>query len=236
MVLGMKEKKQTKKKEETAGWKKILLVAIGVIFVVAMILSGMGTGWITGMKSAQPGDSALVEYTIRDSDGNAIITTSPSVYNATLRSGRFVLYTNPLTAAVNASASTVTKVPAMNEYGQSQFGLFRPEMEAINQALTGMKKGESKVVPLDTSTYLIGNITFGDFDKIYGNETASQISAGDSFPLTYVEHPVVNLEENVTVPELYFLRIATVLGKQNDEIIYNYGYSQAEIRLDQISQ
>jgi hypothetical protein len=234
MILRMKEKKQAQQSSGTAGWKKILVVAVGVTFVVLMILSGMGTSWITGMKTAQQGDTALIDYTIRDNDGNVVLTSNPTIFNTTMKNGGWVFYTSPMSIGVNNTALIVTKVPAQNQFGLVQFGLFKPEMEAVSSALLGMKRGEAKTVTLETGSYLLGNMTFQDFDKIYGNSTSLKVNIGDSFPLTYVEQPIIKLE-NTTNPELYFVRVATVVDKTNDEIIYNYGYARAEITLDKLS-
>lgn len=230
----MKEKKQTPKNNGTAGWKKILVVAVGVIFVVLMILSGMGMSWITGMKSAQPGDTATIDYTIKDSDGNVVITTSPSVFNATLKSGGMAFLTSRMSIGVNSTAAReVIKVPVYHpQVGQLEFGLFSPEVDAISHGLTGMKKGEMKTVPFTSDSSFSRHMTVEEFQGIGGNYTNVRI--GDPFLLAFVEQPIVSLD-NTTNPDLYISRIAYVTGKDTDGITVNFGYGRAEIILDQLN-
>jgi FKBP-type peptidyl-prolyl cis-trans isomerase 2 len=230
----MKEKKLTPRKGETAGWKKVLVVAVGVLFVVLMILSGMGTSWITGMKSAQPGDTALIDYTIRDSDGNVVITTSQAIFNTTLKSGDMAFLTARMSVGVNSTVATdLIKVPAYHpQVGQLQFGLFSPEIEAISQELTGMKKGEMRTVTFMTDPSFIRHMTVEEFEGIGGNYT--EVRIGDPFLLAFVEKPVVNLD-NTTNPDLYVSRIGYVTGKDPDGVNINFGYASAEITLDQLN-
>jgi FKBP-type peptidyl-prolyl cis-trans isomerase 2 len=230
----MKEKKPTQTKGGISRLNKILLVAIGLFFVGAMILSGMGTSWITGMKSAQPGDTATIDYTIKDSDGNVVITTSPSIFNATLKSGGMAFLTSRMSIGVNSTAAKeIIKVPVYHpQVGQLQFGLFSPEVDAISQGLTGMKKGEMKTVPLMSDPSFSRHMTVEEFQGIGGNYTNVRI--GDPFLLAFVEQPIVNLD-NTTNPDLYISRIAYVTGKDPDGITVNFGYGRAEIILDQLN-
>jgi FKBP-type peptidyl-prolyl cis-trans isomerase 2 len=230
----MKEKKPTQTKGGISRLNKILLVAIGLFFVGAMILSGMGTSWITGMKSAQPGDTATIDYTIKDNDGNVVITTSPSIFNATLKSGGMAFLTSRMSIGVNSTAAKeVIKVPVYHpQVGQLQFGLFSPEVDAISQGLTGMKKGEMKTVSLMSDPSFSRHMTVEEFQGIGGNYTNVRI--GDPFLLAFVEQPIINLE-NTTNPDLYISRIAYVTGKDPDGITVNFGYGRAEITLDQLN-
>jgi hypothetical protein len=231
----MKEKKLTPKNSGTAGWKKVLVVAVGVTFVVLMILSGMGTSWITGMKSAQPGDTALIDYTIRDIDGNVVITTSQSIFNASLKNGgSMVFLTSRMSVGVNSTAATdVIKVPAYHpRVGQLQFGLFSPEIKTISQGITGMKKGEMKKVTFMTDPSFSRHMTVEEFQGIGGNY--SEVRIGDPFLLAFVEQPIVKLD-NTTNPDLYISRIAYVTGKDTDGVNINFGYAGAEITLDQLN-
>jgi hypothetical protein len=234
MVLRMKEKKQAQQSSGTAGWKKILVVAVGVTFVVLMILSGMGTSWITGMKSAKPGDTATIDYTIRDSDGNVVITTSQSIFNATLKSGDMAFLTSRMSIGVNSTAAKeIIRVPVYHpQVGQLQFGLFSPEVDAISQGITGMKKGETKTVLLMSDPSFSRHMTAEEFQGIGGNYTSVRI--GDPFLLAFVEQPIMKLD-NTTNPDLYISRIAYVTGKDSDGVTVNFGYARAEITLDKLS-
>ena len=58
----MGEKK--KKEASTKLWKKILIVGACVLFVVLMIVSGMGSGWLSIFTVVRPGDNVVIDYTL----------------------------------------------------------------------------------------------------------------------------------------------------------------------------
>ncbi len=228
------QKKSIPKKTGTFGWKKLLVVGAGLVLVVFMILSGMGTSWITGMKPAVAGDTAVIDYTIRDSNGHVIITTSQKLFNDTVQQGNVVFLTGQMSVGVNSTAAQdVVKVLAYNpQTGQVQFGLFSPELESISAGLVGMKKGEAKTVPFTTDASYERRMTVQEFEGIGGNISRDQV--GDPFLIAFVEHPVVNFD-NTTSPDLYISRIATITEKDPEGVNLSFGYSNAEIILEQIN-
>ena len=50
-------------------------MCVCVLFVGLMIVSGMGTGWITIFTSVKPGDTVVIDYTLYDAAGKPIVTT-----------------------------------------------------------------------------------------------------------------------------------------------------------------
>ncbi len=82
----MGEKK--KKEESTKTVKKVLIVGACVLFVVLMILSGMGSGWLTMFTSVKPGDSVTLDYTLYDAAGKSIVTSEKSVYDTAIAQNR----------------------------------------------------------------------------------------------------------------------------------------------------
>ena len=89
----MGEKKQ--KEKSVAQWKKIVVIGACVLFVVLMIVSGMGSSWISALAVVKPGDVAVVDYTLYDAGGNAVITTNSQV--------KSMLLTKQITLTANQS-------------------------------------------------------------------------------------------------------------------------------------
>src|SRR5208337_5433466 len=84
---------EKKKKEASAKmWTKVIAVIAGVLFVVLMVVSAMGTSWISSFATVKPGDSVVVDYTIYDANGNPLITTDLSQYQQAMASGTGLIY------------------------------------------------------------------------------------------------------------------------------------------------
>ena len=49
----MGEKKQAEKSRKR--WTKVLAIVAGVLFVVLMVVSSMGSSWMTSLSSVKPG-------------------------------------------------------------------------------------------------------------------------------------------------------------------------------------
>ena len=56
--------------------KQVLVVGACVLFVVLMILSGMGSHWLTMFTVVKPGDTVVVDYTFYDATGTPILTSN----------------------------------------------------------------------------------------------------------------------------------------------------------------
>ncbi|NMB78030.1 MAG: hypothetical protein GYA23_02915, partial [Methanomicrobiales archaeon] len=95
----MGEKKR--KEEQVARWKKVVVVTACVLFVVLMVVSGMGFGWLSMFSVAKPGQTVVVDYTLYDEAGNPIITSNQDVYKKAAASGRTILYGREMAVIVN---------------------------------------------------------------------------------------------------------------------------------------
>ena len=60
----MGDKKQKEERMKTV--KQVLIVGACILFVVLMILSGMGSSWLTMFTVTKPGDIVIVDYTFYD--------------------------------------------------------------------------------------------------------------------------------------------------------------------------
>ena len=70
----MSDKKQ--KEARIKKVKQVLVVGACVLFVVLMILSGMGSHWLTMFTVVKPGDTVVVDYTFYDATGTPILTSN----------------------------------------------------------------------------------------------------------------------------------------------------------------
>src|SRR5208337_2959906 len=98
----MSEKK--KKEESQKKWTKIGLIILAVLFVVVMVVSSMGSNWITGLAPVRSGDSVVIDYTIYDAAGNPLVTTNQQA----AQTGSGIMYTKPLTLTANQSLNQGT--------------------------------------------------------------------------------------------------------------------------------
>jgi len=88
-----------KREEEkkTAFWSRVVLIAIAVLFVGMMIISSWG--WAGSIRSGRqnPWKPSAMQYTLRDANGQVILTTDKSVYQAAaVQRGDPVFYTSTL--------------------------------------------------------------------------------------------------------------------------------------------
>lgn len=60
----MGEKKR--KEEEVARWKKVVVIGACILFVILMVVSAMGTSWLSMFSAVKPGDTVIVDYTLYD--------------------------------------------------------------------------------------------------------------------------------------------------------------------------
>ena len=125
----MGEKKQ--KEKSVAQWKKIVVVGACVLFVVLMIVSGMGSGWISAFTVTKPGDVAVLDYTLYDAGGNPIVTTDQTLFKQIASQGKFVLFSKQITVTSNQSLSHSlfpVQVYSTGSGWANQFALSNPNM------------------------------------------------------------------------------------------------------------
>ena len=85
----MGDKKQKEAMIKTV--KQVLVVGACVLFVVLMVLSGMGSGWLTMFTVIKPGDTVVLDYTMYDINGNPLLTSSQQTYTKAAEKGRDIL-------------------------------------------------------------------------------------------------------------------------------------------------
>ncbi len=225
----MKAPKKEKAKESgVANWKKALAIVAGVLFVVLMVVSSMGSHWITGMATAKPGDSATILYTVYDDQGRAVLTTDQRIFNETWGKQNIVFLASPVQMAVNTTTSELfAPMPAQfPRAGEVQFALLGEEANRISQGLVGMRDGETKRISLDVGDPMETDITKDQFTQMFGNSTVNVVE-GKQFIRVLTDQPAINLDPNVTLPEYY--RVFYFKSINPDGYTLKYGYANADV-------
>lgn len=220
----MGEKKQ--KEARMRKVKQVIAVAACVVFVVLMILSGMSSHWLTIFRSIKPGDAVVIDYTLYDSAGDAILTS----YQQLAAQGN-ILYTNQRLTLV--AGQNVTKpvypVPIYTGSGTTeQFGLLPAEYAAIDQAVVGMTSGEQKRIQIPSSS----EPRLWDAAAI--NQTGlniSQFSVGQLIPMAASDTP----EATASNTSVTYLRLGRVTSVSADGIVIDVNYPAADISIVSIN-
>jgi hypothetical protein len=222
------------KKTEIFPWKKVFVIAVGVLFVAMMVFSAMGMSWLQSFRTVMANDTVTIDFTVRDTMGQPVLTTDQNLYQTTLARGYLVFITSPLTIqAGHLGNQPYTGVQAENYYvsrsgDQVKFGILGQELDELDAAVLGMKTGDIKTIHFTFSDPLIISMTKQEFTSMGGNFTNSGI--GDLVPIGISEAPVVQgLKGYNSTPTNTVLRIAIVVNKTAGAIEVQHRYPSADI-------
>ena len=227
----MGEKK--KKEVETARWKKVLVVGACVLFVVLMIVSGMGYGWLTMFNSVKPGEAAVIDYTIYTSAGDPIVTTDTNLYKQVVATGKGILAAKQISVTANTSLREsiypLQVYTSVNGWDNA-FALHAPEYNAISAELVGMKVNQQKKIALPTSSSMVQLWTREDLKL--RNLSIDDFNVGDLVTMGERETPD-GVTANTSV--ITYMRIGEVTRKTAAGVVVDPGYPTADIRVVSIS-
>ena len=219
----MGEKKQ--KEKSVAQWKKFVVVGACVLFVVLMIVSGMGSSWISAFSVVKPGDVAVIDYTLYDAAGNPVLTTSST--------GKAMLLSKQISLTGNQSlAHSIYPIPVSSTRARldTQFALFKPEYDAMSAGVIGMKVNEQKRVTLSQK---------GSMNQLWSPEllkrngvNLSEIAVGDILTMGVSDNPE-EMATNSTA--LTYMRVGEVSTKSPEGVVVDFGYPTADIRIVSIN-
>lgn len=224
----MGEKKR--KEAEVARWKKVLVVGACVLFVVLMIVSGMGYSWLSMFSSVKPGQAVEVSFTVYDDAGNPIITTEQDVYAKGIGEGRAVLGAQTITLVANQSLNldyypVNAYVPTTGEV--AVFGITANEFDAMSSALVGMRTNEKKTLTILPTPELE---KFTDLEDLEDSGIGiANVTIGDMLGMTVYgfteQFPTVN-----STPAAY-LRLGEITRKTAGGIVVDGNYPRVDIRV-----
>jgi len=228
--MGVKKKKE----DSTKLVSKILIVCVCVLFVGLMILSGMGTGWLTIFTSVKSGDTVVIDYTLFDAAGKPIVTTEKSIYDQALAQGSGIFGSQQITIAANQTlAKPMYTIPVYPSNGGKvqQLALFSSEYDTVSSGIIGMRVNEQKRILISPDMPMTYDWSAERLalDKI----NLSDIRVGDSFFMGVSDNP--EAAANNTSANTY-LRIGEVANKSPEGVVVDFSYPVIDIRVITINK
>jgi hypothetical protein len=228
--MGIKKKKE----ESTKLVSKILIVCVCVLFVGLMILSGMGTGWLTIFTSVKSGDTVVIDYTLFDAAGKPIVTTEKSTYDQAVAQGSGIFGSKQITIAANRTMEKpIYTIPVYPSNGGKvqQLALFSSEYDAVSSGIIGMKVNEQKRIAISSNT----SMTYDwSAERLALNKiNLSDITLGDSFFMGVSDNP--EGAANNTSGNTY-LRIGEVTKKSPEGVVVDFSFPVIDVRVVTINK
>lgn len=223
-----------KKEESTKLVSKILIVGVCVLFVGLMILSGMGTGWLTIFTSVKSGDTVVIDYTLFDAAGKPIVTTEKSTYDQAVAQGSGVFGSQQITIAANQTMEkpiySIMVYPSNGGKAQ-QLALFSSEYNALSSGIIGMRVNEQKRIAISPNT----SMTYDwSAERLALNKiNLSDITVGDSFFMGVSDNP--EGAANNTSANSY-LRIGEVANKSPEGVVVDFSFPVIDVRVVTINK
>ena len=222
------------KKKEVFPWKKVFVIAVGVVFVAMMVLSAMGMSWLQSFRTVMANDSVTIDFTLRDPNGQPVITSDQNLYQTAVTQGYPSFLTQPLTVRAGYVGNPAfTDLPAENYYLsregiQEDFGLLCLELDELDAAVIGMKVGDTKTIHFNYTDPLIMTEKDYEFTAMGGNFTTTEI--GDVIPVGFSETPMIQgLQGSNSTPTNPVVRLGIVINKTADTIQLQHRYPSADI-------
>ena len=227
----MGEKKQAEKSRKR--WTKVLAIVAGVLFVVLMVVSSMGSSWMTSLTSVKPGDVVVLDYTLRDSQGYPLVTSDQSIYTKAIASGEGVLYSKQLTITANQSFPQpiypVQVYTSQSGWGQ-QYAIFASEYNAISSAIIGLKTNDKKTISTETGKPMT---QFWSADQLMkSNLTLSKLQVGEVLALGVSSNP----DAAVTNTSTYYIRMGEITNVTGDGITLDFAHPNMDISVVSINK
>jgi hypothetical protein len=229
----MGTKKQAEKSKKL--WIKVLAVIIGVVFVVLMVVSSMGSSWISSLATVKPGDVVVVDYTLKDPQGVPIMTSNAQLYTKLTSQGSGLIYSKPIT--ITAGQNLTTSVFPIQFYSatdgwssQNQFALFSTEYNTIGSALIGMNPNGQKTVSLVPVKPLTQYWTADQLAA--SNMSISSINVGQHIVLG-VSSSATAYEDNSSASS--YVRMGEISNKTADGLTIDFSYPSIDITVDSIN-
>jgi hypothetical protein len=228
--MGVKKKKE----ESTKLVSKILIVCVCVLFVGLMILSGMGTGWLTIFSSVKSGDTVVIDYTLFDAAGKPIVTTEKSTYDQAVAQGSGIFGSKQITITANQTMEkpiySILVYPS-NGGKVQQLALFSSEYNALSSGIIGMRVNEQKRITISPNTTMTYDWSA---ERLALNKiNLSEITVGDSFFMGVSDNPEA-AANNTTASA--FLRIGEVTKKSPEGIVVNFSFPAIDARVVTINK
>ncbi|WP_325411890.1 hypothetical protein [Methanoregula sp.] len=229
----MGTKKQAEKSKKL--WVKVLAVVVGVVFVVLMVVSAMGSSWITSLATVKPGDTVVVDYTLKDAQGSPIMTSNQQLYTQLASQGSGIMFSKTLTLTANRTLGSgvypIAFYTASTGWSSdNQFALFSSEYNTISAGLVGMRANTQKTISLATAKPMT---QFWSADQLTaGNMSLSSIQVGDYLNMG-VSSGTTAGEAASSAPT--YIRLGKVTNKTADGITVDFSYPSIDVTVTSIN-
>jgi len=228
--MGVKKKKE----ESTKLVSKILIVGVCLLFVGLMILSGMGTSWLSIFTAVKPGDTVVIDYTLYNAGGNPILTTDQQLYVKTASTSGGLVLTKQIAITANQTLSRSlypVQVYTSGSGWSKQFAIFSPEYDAISNGIVGMKMNEQKRISIPSGNSMTQEWTT---DQLMLNKVnISDISIGDVLAMGVSDNPEAEVSN---ISAITYIRTGEITQKTQSGVVVDFGYPVAEVRIVSINK
>ena len=225
----MGDKKQKEAMIKTA--KQVLVVGACVLFVVLMILSGMGSNWLTMFTVIKPGDTVVLDYTLYDATGNPVLTSSQQAYTRAAEKGRNIVISRQ-TLDYYGKEPDLYPLPGndLHDTGgwSTEFALFSTEYDAINRQLVGMKAGDQKRITIPNSSIAQ---EWSAAQLSNNSVNINELSVGDFFALGVSSDPEAMMKNDTKT----YTRMGEIVQKTNESVVVELGYPSVDISIVSIN-
>jgi hypothetical protein len=227
----MGEKKQ--KAASGRKWNKIIAIIVGVLFVVLMVVSAMGSSWINSLAVAKPGDIVTVDYTLYDSSGNPIVTTNQQVFENAMAKGSGMIYSKQMSIIANQSYTNPiypVQVYTVGSGWGNNFAIFSREYDAVSAGIVGMKANDKKTIALPATDSMTQLWTPEQLTR--NGVNLSVLRVGDVIAMGVSDNPSAMMSNSSALTDL---RIAEVTQKSDAGALVNFGYPKIDISVASIN-
>jgi len=228
--MGVKKKKE----ESTKLVSKILIVSVCLLFVGLMILSGMGTSWLSIFTAVKPGDTVVIDYTLYNAGGNPILTTDQQLYVKTASTSGGLVLTKQIAITANQTLSRSlypVQIYTSGSGWSKQFAIFSPEYDAISNGIVGMKMNEQKRISIPSGNSMTQEWTT---DQLMLNKVnISDISIGDVLAMGVSDNPEAEVSN---ISAITYIRTGEITQKTQSGVVVDFGYPVAEVRIVSINK
>jgi hypothetical protein len=232
--MGEKKKKVEKKEEWVKLLSKIFIVGACLLFVGLMILSGMGSSWLSVFSSVKPGDTVVIDYTLYNAEGNPLLTTDQQLYMKNASTNRGLVLSKQISITANqtlARSLYPVQIYTAASGWTNQFAILTPEYNAISTGIVGMKINEQKRISIPSGNSMTQ--TWSADQLMLNKVNLSDINIGDMLAMGVSDNPGIEVANSSAVT---YVRTGEVTQKTQSGIVVDFGYPVAEIKIVSINK
>ena len=204
-----------------------------VLFVVLMIVSGMGSGWLSIFTVVKPGDTVVIDYTLFNAGGSPILTTDQQSYIKTAPTSRGLMLSKQVSITANQSLTRALypiQIYTTDSGWTKQFAIFSPEYNAISAGIVGMKLNEQKRISIPSADSMTQ--TWSTDQLMLNKVNISDINIGDVLAMGVSDNPEAEVSNTSAIT---YVRTGEITQKTQSGVVVDFGYPYADVRVVSIN-